>query len=39
MLDGEILRMSFPIRLEMQPGHLNVLTTEENIADEEDTRP
>lgn len=36
MLDGEILRMSFPIRLEMKPRHLMVLTTPENIADEKE---
>ncbi|WP_035609542.1 diacylglycerol kinase family protein [Haloferula sp. BvORR071] len=34
MLDGEILRMGFPIELEIKPGHLFVLTTPENIADE-----
>lgn len=36
MLDGEILRMSFPLELEIKPGHLRVLTTPENIADEEE---
>jgi diacylglycerol kinase family enzyme len=34
MLDGEILRMRFPIVLEIKPGHLQVLTTGEAIADE-----
>jgi diacylglycerol kinase family enzyme len=34
MLDGEILRMRFPIVLEIKPEHLRVLTTAENIADE-----
>jgi len=38
MLDGEILRMSFPIRLEIKPGHLKVLTTPENIADEKEDK-
>ena len=34
MLDGEILRMRFPIVLEIKPAHLRVLTTGETIADE-----
>lgn len=38
MLDGEILRMNFPIRLKVKPGHLLVLTTEENIADETEAK-
>ena len=37
MLDGEILRMRFPIRMEIKPGHLHVLTTRQNLADEEKT--
>ena len=36
MLDGEILRMRFPIVMEIKPGHLRVLTTAENIADEKE---
>ena len=35
MLDGEILRLPFPLELEIKPGHLRVLTTPANIADEE----
>ena len=31
MLDGEILRMKFPIHLDILPGHLLVLTTEEQL--------
>lgn len=38
MLDGEILRMRFPIVLEIKPGHLRVLTTAENIADESEVK-
>jgi diacylglycerol kinase family enzyme len=34
MLDGEILRLPFPIRLRIKPEHLRVLTTVENIAPE-----
>lgn len=34
MVDGEIMRMRFPIVLEIKPSHLRVLTTAENIADE-----
>lgn len=33
MIDGEILRLSFPIHLEILPGHLKVLTTAENLTD------
>jgi diacylglycerol kinase family enzyme len=36
MLDGEILRKPFPLELEIKPGHLRVLTTPENIADDEE---
>jgi len=36
MLDGEILRMVFPIELEIKPAHLLVLTTPESIADEKE---
>lgn len=38
MLDGEILRMSFPMRLEVKPGHLRVLTTGENLAEETEAK-
>lgn len=34
MLDGEILRLPFPLELEIKPGHLRVLTTPANIADD-----
>ncbi len=34
MLDGEILRMKFPLLLQIKPDHLRVLTTPESIADE-----
>jgi len=34
MLDGEILRMKFPIILKILPAHLQVLTTAGNLADE-----
>lgn len=34
MLDGEILRMDFPIRLKILPLHLYVLTTAEMVAEE-----
>lgn len=33
MIDGEILRLQFPIRMEIQPRHLRVLTTPEVIAE------
>lgn len=33
MIDGEILRLAFPIRMEIQPRHLRVLTTPETVAD------
>ncbi|WP_367870366.1 diacylglycerol kinase family protein [Luteolibacter sp. Populi] len=36
MLDGEILRMVFPIEMEIKPAHLLVLTTPESIADEKE---
>ena len=39
MLDGEILRMPFPIRMKILPGHLGVLTTAESIADEAPPEP
>lgn len=32
MVDGEILRLEFPLVLSVRPLHLNVLTTEENLA-------
>lgn len=32
MLDGEILRLKFPVHLDIIPGHLLVLTTEEQLA-------
>jgi diacylglycerol kinase family enzyme len=35
MLDGEIIRMSFPIKMKIKPEHLRVLTTKENLAEEE----
>ena len=38
MLDGEILKMRFPITLEVKPGSLNVLTTEENLRDEKEEK-
>lgn len=34
MLDGEILRLKFPIELKILPLHLNVLTREEILADQ-----
>ncbi len=33
MLDGEILRMPFPLMMKILPGHLRVLTTTETLAD------
>ena len=33
MLDGEILRLSFPIELQVRPKHLMVLTTEEVLSE------
>ncbi len=33
MLDGEILRLAFPIELRILPGHLNVLAAPENLSD------
>jgi diacylglycerol kinase family enzyme len=33
MLDGEILRMRFPLELRILPGHLRVLTTAENLTE------
>lgn len=32
MIDGEILRLAFPLKLTVRPMHLNVLTTEEILA-------
>jgi diacylglycerol kinase family enzyme len=34
MIDGEILRLEFPLVLSILPRHLNVLTTEETLASE-----
>ena len=36
MLDGEILRMKLPLRLDILPGHLLVLSTEEQLASTDD---
>lgn len=34
MLDGEIMRLSFPVKLRILPGHLKVLTSSENLRPE-----
>jgi diacylglycerol kinase family enzyme len=34
MLDGEILRLKFPIQFRILPGHLRVLSTEANLTDQ-----
>jgi len=34
MLDGEILRLKFPIQFRILPGHLHVLSTEANLTDQ-----